>query len=119
MTGNRAGWTKAPALRAIRARNGNAIEAIRKLLEGLISTAGRIRKFGLDEILDLVPVAGEAAAGALGSEVAWQTSKLGMLKCQMARIAGRSGSTSVGVHNVADRCASSSPVLSPRREAQG
>ena len=53
--------------RAVRQR----VEAIRKLLEGLISTAEPNHKTGRDVILDLVPVAGKAAAAALGNDMAW------------------------------------------------
>ncbi len=67
------------------------VEAMEKLLEGLITIPGTNRKFGLDVILDLVPVAGDVAAAALGSYMIWEARNLGMSKTQMARMAGTVG----------------------------
>ncbi|WP_293942397.1 DUF4112 domain-containing protein [Sphingomonas sp.] len=73
--------------RAVRQR----VEAMEKLLEGLITIPGTNRKFGLDVILDLVPVAGDVAAAALGSYMIWEARNLGMSKTKMARMAGTVG----------------------------
>ncbi len=67
------------------------VEAMEKLLEGLITIPGTNRKFGLDVILDLVPVAGDVAAAALGSYMIWEARNLGMSKTKMARMAGTVG----------------------------
>ena len=67
------------------------VEAMEKLLEGLITIPGFNRKIGLDVILDLVPVAGDVAAAALGSYMVWEARNLGMSKGQMARMAGNVG----------------------------
>lgn len=67
------------------------VEAMEKLLEGLITIPGLNRKVGLDVILDLVPVAGGIAAAALGSYMVWEARNLGMSKGQMARMAGNVG----------------------------
>ncbi|WP_309612267.1 DUF4112 domain-containing protein [Sphingomonas sp.] len=67
------------------------VEGMEKLLEGLITIPGFNRKIGLDVILDLVPVAGDVAAAALGSYMVWEARNLGMSKGQMARMAGNVG----------------------------
>ena len=67
------------------------VEGMEKLLEGLITIPGINRKIGLDVILDLVPVAGDVAAAALGSYMVWEARNLGMSKGQMARMAGNVG----------------------------
>lgn len=67
------------------------VEAMEKLLEGIITIPGTNRKIGLDVILDLVPVAGDVAAAALGSYMIWEARNLGMSKTQMARMAGTVG----------------------------
>lgn len=73
--------------RAVRQR----IEAMEKLLEGMFTIPGLNRKIGLDVILDLVPVAGDVAAAALGGYMVWEARNLGMSKSQMARMAGNVG----------------------------
>lgn len=67
------------------------IEAMERVLEGLFTIPGTNRKVGLDVILDLVPVAGSAAAAALGGYMAWEARNLGMSKTQMARMGGNVG----------------------------
>ena len=67
------------------------IEALERLLEGLFVIPGLNRKIGLDVLLDLVPVAGDAAAAALGGYMVWEARNLGMSKSQMARMAGNVG----------------------------
>jgi len=73
--------------RAVRQR----VEALEKLLEGMFTIPGLNRKIGLDVILDLVPVAGDVAAAALGSYMVWEARNLGMSKGQMARMASNVG----------------------------
>ena len=67
------------------------IEAMERVLEGLFTIPGTNRKVGLDVILDLVPVAGSAAAAALGGYMAWEARNLGMSKSQLARMGGNIG----------------------------
>lgn len=67
------------------------VEALEKLLEGLFVIPGTNRRIGLDVILDLIPVAGDAAAAALGGYMVWEARNLGMSKSQMARMAGNVG----------------------------
>ena len=67
------------------------VEGMEKLLEGLFTIPGIKRKIGLDVILDLVPVAGDVAAAALGSYMVWEARNLGMSKGTMAKMAGNVG----------------------------
>ena len=72
---------------AVRAR----IEAMERLLEGLVRVPGTNRMVGLDVILDFVPVAGDVIAAAMGSWMAWEARNLGMSKMQIARMGGNIG----------------------------
>jgi len=61
------------------------------LLEGLIRIPGINRPVGLDVLLDLVPVAGDVVAAAMGAWMVWEARNLGMSKPQMARMLGNVG----------------------------
>jgi len=67
------------------------IEAVEHLLEGLIKVPGINQKFGLDVILDLVPVGGSVIAAIMGSWIAWEARNLGMPKHTYVRMAGNIG----------------------------
>ncbi|MEO6225261.1 MAG: DUF4112 domain-containing protein [Sphingomicrobium sp.] len=67
------------------------IEAMERILERLVVVPGINRPVGLDAILDLVPVAGDVAAAALGSYIVWEARNLGMSKAQLARMSGNVG----------------------------
>ena len=67
------------------------VEALEHLLEGLFTIPGTNRKIGLDVILDLIPVAGDAAGAALGGYMFWEARNLGLSKWQMSRMAGNVG----------------------------
>ena len=67
------------------------VEAMEHLLERAIVIPGLNRRIGLDVILDVVPVAGDVAAAALGSYMLWEARNLGMSKWQIARMAGNVG----------------------------
>lgn len=67
------------------------VEAMEKLLERLAVIPGTRQTVGLDVILDLVPIAGDIAAAALGSYIVWEARNLGMSKWQMARMVGNVG----------------------------
>ena len=72
---------------AVRAR----VEAMEHLLEGLVTLPGTNRRLGLDVILDLIPVAGETVAAAMGAWLAWEARNLGMSRWQVARMLGNVG----------------------------
>jgi hypothetical protein len=67
------------------------IEALERLLEGLITIPGTKQKIGLDVILDLIPVGGDAIGAVMGAYMAWEARNLGMSKTQMARMFGNVG----------------------------
>lgn len=67
------------------------IEAMEHLLEGLVRIPGINRTIGLDVILDLIPVGGDAVAAAMGAWLVWEARNLGMSKLQMTRMLGNVG----------------------------
>lgn len=67
------------------------IEAMEKLLEGGFFIPGTRQKFGLDVILDLIPVGGDFIAAAMGLYMVMEARNLGMPKSAMARMIGNVG----------------------------
>ena len=67
------------------------VEAMEHLLEGLVTIPGTNRKFGLDVILDIVPVGGETVAAAMGVWMIWEARNLGMSRFQISRMLGNVG----------------------------
>lgn len=67
------------------------IEAMERLLEGLITIPGTNQRVGLDAILSLIPVGGSAIAAIMGSYLAWEARNLGMSRTAMLRMAGNIG----------------------------
>jgi Domain of unknown function (DUF4112) len=67
------------------------VEAMEHLLEGLFVIPGTNRRVGLDVILDLIPVAGETIAAAMGAWLAWEARNLGMPKSTVVRMFGNVG----------------------------
>ncbi len=67
------------------------VESMEKLLERLVVIPGTKQTFGLDVVLDLVPVVGDIAAAALGAYIVWEAKNLGMSKWQMARMTSNVG----------------------------
>ena len=67
------------------------IEAMEHVLERMFIVPGINRPVGLDVLLDVVPVAGDLIATALGAWIVWEARNLGMSKWQLARMAGNVG----------------------------
>ena len=67
------------------------VEALEQLLEGMFVVPGLNRRVGLDALLGLVPVAGDAIAAVLGLYMVWEARNLGMPKWQLWRMAGHVG----------------------------
>jgi hypothetical protein len=67
------------------------IEALEHMLEGIVAVPGLNRKVGLDALLGLIPVAGDAIAAVMGLYLVWEARNLGMPKWQLWRMAGNVG----------------------------
>ncbi|MEO9130032.1 MAG: DUF4112 domain-containing protein [Sphingomonas sp.] len=67
------------------------IEAMEHLLEGLFTIPGTKRKIGLDVILDVIPIGGDAIGALMGAWIVWEARNLGMSKMQIARMSGNVG----------------------------
>lgn len=67
------------------------IEALERLLEGLIELPLVGRKVGLDAIVGLLPGAGDLITGAMGLYLVWEARNLGMPRWQLWRMAGNVG----------------------------
>ena len=70
------------------------IEALEHLLEGLFEVPG-LGKVGLDAIVGLIPVVGDAITAAMGLYLVWEARNLGMPRWQLWRMAGNVGIDSV------------------------
>lgn len=64
------------------------VEVMEKLLERGFTIPGTRQQFGLDVILDLLPIGGTTIAAVMGAYMAWEARNLGMSKSQVARMAG-------------------------------
>jgi hypothetical protein len=67
------------------------IEALEHLLEGAFVVPGLNMRVGLDAVLGLLPVAGDAIAAGLGLYLVWEAKNLGMPRWQLWRMAGNVG----------------------------
>lgn len=67
------------------------IEMAERLLERVFVIPGINRPVGLDVILDIVPVAGNAIGALMGMYLVWEARNLGMSKWQMTRMMGNVG----------------------------
>lgn len=67
------------------------IEALERLLEGLIELPLVGRKVGLDAIVGLLPGAGDVITGTIGLYLVWEARNLGMPRWQLWRMAGNAG----------------------------
>lgn len=68
------------------------VEALENLLEGLFEVPGLGgRRVGLDAIVGLIPVVGDAVTAALGLYLVWEARNIGMPRWQLWRMAGNVG----------------------------
>jgi hypothetical protein len=67
------------------------IEALERVLEGLIEVPLVGRKVGLDALLGLLPVGGDVISGALGLYLVWEARNLGLPRWQLWRMAANVG----------------------------
>jgi hypothetical protein len=90
-TGNLRGMTAELPLGSDPQSVRRRIEALERLLEGMIDVPVLGRKVGLDALLGLIPVAGDAIAAVLGLYLVWEARNLGMPRWQLWRMAGNVG----------------------------
>lgn len=64
------------------------MEAMERLLERSLTIPGTRTSFGLDAMLGLVPVVGDAIAAMLGAYLLWEARNLGLPKWKLWRMAG-------------------------------
>ena len=62
------------------------IEMLELLLERSIQLPGFKRPIGLDAVLGLIPVVGDAISAALGAYIIWEARNLGMSKWKLTRM---------------------------------
>lgn len=67
------------------------VETMERLLERMFVVPGINRPVGLDTLLGLVPVVGDAVGAALGAWMVWEARNLGLSKFKLARMAGNVG----------------------------
>lgn len=78
------------------------MEAMEKLLERSLTVPGTKLTFGLDSVVGLIPVVGDAIAAALGAYLLWEAKNLGLPKWKLWRMAGNIAfDTAVGAVPVA------------------
>ncbi|MBC2665072.1 DUF4112 domain-containing protein [Novosphingobium flavum] len=78
------------------------VEALEGLLERSITVPGIGRKVGLDALVGLIPVAGDALGALLGLYIVWEARLLGLPKWKIARmLANVAIDTAVGAVPVA------------------
>lgn len=67
------------------------VEALERALEGMFTLPGTRQRFGLDAVVGLVPVAGDAVSALLGLYLVWEARNLGMSKWQLLRMTANVG----------------------------
>jgi hypothetical protein len=67
------------------------VEAMEKLLERGFKIPGTNQNFGLDVVLDLIPVVGNVVTAAMGAWIVWEARNLGMSKWHLGRMSGNVG----------------------------
>lgn len=78
------------------------VEMLEMLLERSIPVPGLNRSIGLDAIIGLVPVVGDAISAALGAYIIWEARNMGLPKWKIWRMIGNLGlDTAIGAIPVA------------------
>lgn len=67
------------------------VDAVERLLERSFTLPGTSQPVGLDAIVGLVPLAGDAIGALMGLYLVWEARNLGMSKWQIARMFGNVG----------------------------
>lgn len=78
------------------------MEAMERLLERSLTVPGTRMAVGLDSIIGLIPVVGDAIAAVMGAYILWEARNLGLPKWKLWRMAGNIAfDTAVGAVPVA------------------
>lgn len=78
------------------------VEALERLLEGMIEVPVLRRKVGLDAIAGVIPIAGDLVTAAMGLYMVWEARNLGMPRWQLWRMIANVGlDTAIGAIPVA------------------
>jgi len=64
------------------------LEALARLMDGIITIPGTNIRMGLDGIIGLVPVAGDVVSGLISSYLIWEAKQLGAPRWLIARMIG-------------------------------
>lgn len=67
------------------------IEALEQLLEGLFEIPLIRKRIGLDALVGLLPVAGDAVTGLMGLYLVWEARNLGLPRWKLVRMAANVG----------------------------
>jgi hypothetical protein len=67
------------------------VKAVERLLERSFTLPGTSQPVGLDAIIGLVPLAGDAIGAVMGMYLVWEARNLGMSRWQMTRMMGNVG----------------------------
>lgn len=67
------------------------VEAVERLLERTFTLPGTSQPVGLDALLGVIPVAGDAVGAVMGLYLVWEARNLGMSKWQISRMVGNVG----------------------------
>lgn len=67
------------------------VETLERMLEGLVEVPVLGRKVGLDALIGLVPVVGDALTAVLGMYIVWEARNLGMSRWQIWRMTANVG----------------------------
>lgn len=67
------------------------IEVVEQLMEGMIEVPGINRRVGLDFLIGLIPVVGDAVTAAIGAWIVWEARNLGMSRMQLTKMSARVG----------------------------
>ncbi|MDF7775200.1 DUF4112 domain-containing protein [Sphingomonas sp. AOB5] len=67
------------------------VEAMEKLMEGMLHIPGTNQKVGLDVILSILPFGGTTLAAVMGAYMVWEARNLNMSKSAVMRMLGNVG----------------------------
>ncbi|MFA6140547.1 MAG: DUF4112 domain-containing protein [Hyphomicrobium sp.] len=74
------------------------VEALARIMDGIVEIPGTKVRIGVDAMLGLVPVLGDLLSQAISSYIIWEARRLGVSRFTMARMIGNSAiDTVIGI----------------------